>query len=472
MEHCYKHIMISLHGGTCSYFDKTREEVVPFIKENVLNSLQVLSIPPRNCVNWTSSEILDNVVLDCYHLYKRYIPSGKTKGFLEKIGGVPLDKKIKKIIKRAYENNDFSEYFKNGYENNEELSIIPKTTEPENVAGFLTTYFWEKDSPYYINNYSTELKEDGFSNGVVIMKDTNYYLAPNFYQKDGPGFRLLNLTPCSQRDHVLSLCEDDFIKNKTGKEYYVEDVSLYNVHFNKISQTIKLVKIFIENDTQRVYIKQLAGYNFLSSPMFIEYIKYYRELDEDYNFKDIYGNIYKFNYTNKDKTEMANSLSIPLLKEIYPINKTTIIDKEVMLTIIFNFELINWFENDGYLCYQGFFCRNMDIVNMSDVKDYYEELKCGNDKKCKNILRNIPLSPRKIRKHSKKVKKSSDKGWIPFLKKLVIKSSRKMASSSSSSSRSSRSHSSNGHSSKGHSSKNRPHSRNRRVLNAFGGKNK
>jgi len=458
MEHCYKHIMISLHGGICSYFDKTKEEIIPFIKENVLNSLQILSIPPRNCVNWTSNEILNNVVVDCYHLYKRYIPSGKTKGFLEKIDGVPLDKKIKKIIKKAYKKDDFSEYFENGYENDTDLTV-PKTTEPENVAGFLTTYFWEKDSPYYITKHSIDDRLVGLNNGIVIMKDTNYYLAPNFYQKDGDGFRLLNLTPCSERNHVLNLCEDDFIKKKTGKEYYVEDVSLYNIHHKKISQTIKLVKIFIENDTQRVYIKNLAGYNFLSSPMFIEYVKYYREVDEDYNFKDTYGNLYKFNYIDKDKTELANSLAIPLLKELYSINKTTIIDKEVMLTFIFNFELMNWFENDGYLCYQGFFCRNMDVVNMSDVEKYYEEINCSNDKNCKNILRNIPLSPRKTRKHSKKVKKSSDKGWIPFLKKLIIKSSKKIESSSSRSSRS-------------HSSKNRPHSRNRRVHNAFGGKNK
>jgi hypothetical protein len=54
--------MISLHGGICSYFDKTKEEIIPFIKENVLNSLQILSIPPRNCVNWVSNEILNNCI--------------------------------------------------------------------------------------------------------------------------------------------------------------------------------------------------------------------------------------------------------------------------------------------------------------------------------------------------------------------------------------------------------------------------
>jgi hypothetical protein len=171
-------------------------------------------------------------------------------------------------------------------------------------------------------------------------------------------------------------------------------------------------------------------------------------------------------------------MSIPLLKEIYPINKTTIINKEIMLSVLFNFELISWFENDGYLCYQGFNCRNMDLINMSQVEEYYKESKCDKHENCKHILRKIPLSPRKTRKHNshKKLKKTSDKGWISFLKKLVIKSSKKMENSSSSSSKgdsskgdSSKGDSSKGDSSKGHSSKNRPYSRNRRVINAFGG---
>ena len=102
MEFCYKHIMISLHGGTSSHFDKETEEIIPYIAENKLDSLQVLYVTPRNCENLTSSDILDNVALDCYHLYKREVPTGKTKGFLEKIDGVPLDKKIKKIIKSVY----------------------------------------------------------------------------------------------------------------------------------------------------------------------------------------------------------------------------------------------------------------------------------------------------------------------------------------------------------------------------------
>jgi hypothetical protein len=407
MEYCYKHIMISLHGGISSYFDKRTEEIVPFIKENVLNSLQILSIPPRNCVNWETNYIIDNTALKCYNLFKRYVPFGKTKGFLEKINGVPLDKKIKKIIKTQYKiDNTYDDYFKKGYEDEEQIAI-PKTTEPDNIAGFLTTYFWEKNSPYYITCYSTDFKEDGFNFGVVLLKDTNYYLAPNFYQKDGDGFRLLNLTPCSERDHVLNLCEDDFKKSKKGKEYYVEVVSLYNVHFTKISQTIKLVKIFIENDTQQVYIKQLAGYNFLSSPTFINYIKYYRENNSNYIFKDIYGNNYNYIVENKNETGMVSSMSIPLLKEIYPINKTTIINKEIMLSVLFNFELISWFENDGYLCYQGFNCRNMDLINMSQVEEYYKESKCDKHENCKHILRKIPLSPRKTRKHNshKKVKK-------------------------------------------------------------------
>ena len=58
MEHCYKHIMICLHGGIVSHFDESKEEIIPFIKENKLNSLQLLAVPPRNCVNLVNNDIL------------------------------------------------------------------------------------------------------------------------------------------------------------------------------------------------------------------------------------------------------------------------------------------------------------------------------------------------------------------------------------------------------------------------------
>jgi hypothetical protein len=184
--------MISLHGGIPSYFNEENDEIIPYITENKLDSLQLLSIPPRNCVNWVSNEILDNVVVDCYHLYKREVPTGKSKGFLEKIDGIPLDKKIKNLIKRIYEQNGFPGYFKNGYEVKRRKNDFAGlqsvlSTDPINTTGFLTTYFWENGFPYYINKYSIDDGLDGFSSGVVIMKDTNYYLAPNFYQIDGNG---------------------------------------------------------------------------------------------------------------------------------------------------------------------------------------------------------------------------------------------------------------------------------------------
>ena len=102
-----------------------------------------MAVPPRNCVNLVNNDILNNIVLDCYHLYKRYIPSGKTKGFLEKINRVPLDKKIKKIIKKVYEKNGLSEYFKFGEQLESEL-IASSLSDLKNTAGFLTTYFFRK----------------------------------------------------------------------------------------------------------------------------------------------------------------------------------------------------------------------------------------------------------------------------------------------------------------------------------------
>ena len=66
--------------------------------------------------------------------------------------------------------------------------------------------------------------------------------------------------------------------------------------------------------------------------------------------------------------EMCNSLAIPLIKELYPINKTTIINREIMLNNLYNFELNSWFENDGYVCYQGFYCRNFLLYNFYNMK--------------------------------------------------------------------------------------------------------
>jgi hypothetical protein len=486
--------MICLHGGILSHFDESKEEIIPFIKVNILNSLQLLAVAPRNCINLVNNDILNNIVLDCYNLYKRYIPSGKTKGFLEKINHVSLDKKIKKIIKKVYENNGLPKYFKIGQQRESEL-IASSLTDPKNTAGFLTTYFFRKNNPYYITQYS--LHENAkqaytkFNCGIVIMKDTNYYLAPHFYQKDGEGFELLNISSCPQRNYTLTLCENPIASNSDsvrfytpiqenesyskvdssddfeeldiyeGIEYSIENVSLYNSHNNIIkSQTINLLKIFIEKNTQKVYIKHLAGYNFLSSKIFIDYIKYYRQIKDHYKFTDIYG--YQQNFINHEfhnfgiHMEMCNSLAIPLLKELYPINKTTIINREIMLNNLYNFELNSWFENDGYVCYQGFYCRNFLLDNFYNMKFFYQKKRSNSDA-YKHSTRNLPLSPRKniTLKKSKKSKESEEsKGWVSYLKKLILRPS-SSSSSSSSSSRNS-------------SSKNRPLSRNRRVQHDSG----
>ena len=495
MEHCYKHIMICLHGGILSHFDEKKEEIIPFIKENKLNSLQLLSVPPRNCVNLVNNDILNNIVLDCYNLYKRYIPSGKTKGFLEKIDGVPLDKKVKKIIKKVYKKNGLSNYFKIGEQRSSEL-IAASLTDPKNTAGFLTTYFFRKNNPYYITQYSlhnnAEKAYTKFNCGIIVLKDTNYYLAPNFYQIDGEGFKLLNLSSCPQRNYTLTLCENPISSNSDsvrfytprqenepyfkvdssddfeeldiyeGIEYSIENVSLYNSDYKIIkSPTINLLKIFIEKNTQKVYIKHLVGYNFLSSKIFIDYIKYYRQIEPYYKFTDIYG--YQQNFINHDfdnfgiHMEMCNSLAIPLLKDLYPINKTTVINREIMLNNLYNFELNSWFENDGYLCYQGFHCRNFLLDNFYNMKFFYQKKRSNSDA-YKHTTRNLPLSPRKIRKN---VTHKKSKDWISYLKKVIFRSSQNSSSSSSN-------YSSKNNSSKNHSSKNRPLSRNRRVKHDSG----
>jgi hypothetical protein len=459
--------MISLHGSIPSYFNESTDEIIPYITENKLESLQLLSIPPRNCVNWVSSEILDNVVIDCYHLYKREVPNGKSKGFLEKIDGVPLDKKIKKTIKNVYERNGFPGYFKRGYELKRRKNDIGGlqsvlSTDPINTAGFLTTYFWEKGFPYYINNYSIDDGLDGFSSGVVIMKDTNYYLAPNFYQIDGNGFDFLNLSSCPRRNYILRLCNDNFDHDKEGIEYYVDLPLFYTLRdknkYSKHNSNKYLLKLFIDNDTKKVYIKQLAGYNFLSSPIFIHFIENYRTNPENYNFTDIHGKNNSLFDHFSNELKMCNSLSIPILKQLKIIPESSL-NIELMLSTLYNFELNSWFENDGYVCYQGFFCRNFDIHNIYDMKYFYDKQHCKDDSlACKRASRNLPMSPRTIRNSSQKSSSSS-------------RSSRSHSSRSHSSrSHSSRYHSSRSHSSKGHSSRNRPKSRNRRVLNAFGGK--
>ena len=205
------------------------------------------------------------------------------------------------------------------------------------------------------------------------------------------------------------------------------------------TQNIILINIYSKyNDTQKVYVKQLAGYNFLSSPIFIHYIENYRMTPENYRFTDIYNETHSLFDKFSNELQMCNSLSSPILKQLKIIPEISL-NIELMLSTLYNFELNSWFENDGYVCYQGFFCRNFDIRNINHMKYFYDKQKCKDDSlACKRATRNLPMSPRKTRKNQ-------DTGWSSYFKK----------SSSSS---------------KSHSSKNRPHSRNRRVNNAFGGK--
>jgi len=402
IESCYKNILISMHGGILCHFKREENELIPYITTNELTSMQLLAIAPRACVNFINSKILTNIIDNCYKLFKSVVPSGITFGFLERImvqnRENPLDKEIKRIIKKSYNDNGLKNYFVHGKRSTSQ-HIRLQNSDKINAAGFLTTYTWEKKQKYGVTNFSLHDENKlltGFNCGIITIKDTSYYLAPNFYQKDGLGYNyLLNeLSSLPNRKYTFLLCSELFQKEIVGHEY-----NYTKVNFHKIKiPDIYLQKIFIEEETGIVYLKQLAGYNFLSCSLFIHFINEIRKSnDNSYQVEDTYGETKKID-VSKVELQLCNSISIPLLKQIYSLSNK-ILNVEMMINSIYNFELNKWFENDGYVSYIGLFCRNMTPLGYYTVKYHYEEKnkKCYDDESCIEMTRKMKMSPRKIK---------------------------------------------------------------------------
>ena len=405
IESCYKNILISMHGGILCHFKREDNELIPFITTNELTSMQLLAVAPRACVNFINSRILTSIISNCYKLFKTIVPSGITFGFLEKVmiqnREKPLDKEIKKIIKKSYDDNGLKNYFVHGKKSNSEY-IRLQSSDKINAAGFLTTYTWEKSQKYGVTNFSLHDENQlltGFNCGMMTIKDTNYYLAPNFYQKDGLGYDYLleKLSSLPKRKYTFLLCSEQFQREIIGYEYN------YNkVHFHSKKKItfpdIYLQKIFIEEETGIVYLKQLAGYNFLSCSLVIHFINEIRKANENsYQVEDTYGELKRLD-VSKVVLQLCNSISIPLLKQIYSLSNE-ILDIEMMINSIYNFELNKWFENDGYVSYIGLFCRNMTPLGYYTVKYHYESKhkKCYDDESCMEMTRKMQMSPRKIK---------------------------------------------------------------------------
>ena len=406
IESCYKNILISMHGGILCHFKREDNELIPFITTNELTSMQLLAVAPRACVNFINSKILTSIIDNCYKLFKSIVSSGITFGFLEKImvqnREKSLDKEIKQIIKKSYDDNGLKNYFVHGKKSTSEY-IRLQSSDKINAAGFLTTYTWEKGQKYGVTNYSLHDENrllTGFNCGIITIKDTNYYLAPNFYQKDGLGYDyLLNeLSSLPKRKYTFLLCSELFQREIVGHEYNYKKIHFHSKKKIKFSD-IYLQKIFIEEETGIVYLKQLAGYNFLSSSLFIHFINEIRKAnDNSYQVEDTYGEPRKLD-VSKVELQLCNSISIPLLKQIYSLSNE-IMDVEMMINSIYNFELNQWFENDGYVSYIGLFCRNMTPLGYYTVKYHYEEKnkKCYDDESCMEMTRKMQMSPRKIKK--------------------------------------------------------------------------
>jgi hypothetical protein len=433
IESCYKNILISMHGGILCHFNRNDNELIPFITTNELTSIQLLAVAPRACVNFINSKILNNIVDNCYKLFKSVVPSGITFGFLEKImiqnREKPLDKEIKKIIKKSYDENGLKNYFVHGKRSTSEY-IRLQSNDKINTAGFLTTYTWRNREKYGVTNFSLHDENKlltGFNCGIISIKNTNYYLAPNFYQKDGLGYSYLleKLSSLPKNNYTFLLCSESFKREIVGYEYNYTKVNFHSKKKIKIPD-IYLQKIFIEEETGIVYCKQLAGYNFLSCSLFIHFINEIRKLNgNSYQVEDTYGQPKNLDLS-KSEIQLCTSISIPLLKQIYSLSNE-IMDVELMMNYIYNFELNKWFENDGYVSYIGLFCRNMTPLGYNTVKYHYEtkNKKCYDDESCIEMTRNIKMSPRKIKSPK------TPKPWFSLFTRKK-RSSRKSSSSSSS----------------------------------------
>jgi hypothetical protein len=410
MEHPYKFIYIGAHGGTMSYYKTDINRILPFVEKNNLDSLQSLTVPPRSCVNLTNNILRNKITLNLFSEINKYVPSTNNKGLFEEIDGTPLDKILKDNIFDLYnDENGIPNYFKKGEVINRKDIFTLKLTEPKNISGFLTTYSWEKNDDIGIMSYTPNAPDrltQGFNIGIIVLKETNYFLAPSIFQPIGKeGFLLgksyvyliQNFMRYSRELKTVLIGSREVV----GTEGYCENIKIHTEKKNTVVNLVFLIKVFIEKGTGLVYFKLLPGYNFLSSPIFIEYISKCREGKKEYKWKLEDGTEHTFPVT-QPFTYLCKSSSIFLLKSIHKhdsffgTNHGNILNIEKMVDRVYNFELDGWFENDGYVSYISTACRSMDPINEYSI-DYHYSKKGKNkydEEEIKEMMTDVRMSPR------------------------------------------------------------------------------
>jgi hypothetical protein len=244
-EHSYKFICISAHGATISYYDETTNRLLPFVEKNHLHSLQLLSIPPRGCVNITNKNLKNEMIYNIYSVINENIKHEENNGLFQEIkfgeNDIPLDKLVKDVIYDTYNKKGIPNYFRKGYDisqlyNGLSLSL----TEPENIAGFLTTYSWRRNEDMGIMSYSLNEPQAALTSasniGIIVLKDTNYFLAPPIFQRStnrrgiesnaGYLYLIRKITKYpSERNTTLAIGQ----RHVYGTEYNCEEVKIVKI---------------------------------------------------------------------------------------------------------------------------------------------------------------------------------------------------------------------------------------------------
>jgi hypothetical protein len=255
--------------------------------------------------------------------------------------------------------------------------------------------------------------------GIIVLKDTNYFLAPPIFQRttnrrgieSNAGYlyliRKITKYP-SERNTTLAIGQ----RHVYGTEYNCEEVKIVkNLNRKEIKKyefdPIFLIKVFIEKENGLVYFKHLQGYNFLSSPIFIEFIRLSREMMGDYTWKLEDGTEHLIPCPRPEIIS-CNSASIYLLKQLYNdsffgIARSKISDIEEMINQVYNFELNSWFINDGFVSYISSACRGMLPINEPPT-----------DTKATELLRDVVMSPRQ-RLSSSSSSNSGERTWAEWI---------------------------------------------------------
>lgn len=438
--HPYKFIFISTHGATISYYDDTTNRLLPFVEKNYLDSLQLLSIPPRGCVNITNKNLKNQMIQNTYSVINENIKREENNGLFQEIkfgkNYIPLDKLIKDVIYDTYNKKGIPDYFIKGYdipENYKRLSL--PLTEPDNIAGFLTTYSWRNNEDMGVMSYSlnepTTTLTSASNIGIIVLKDTNYFLAPRIFQRStnrgglesnvGYLYLINNIKKYLSERKTVTIGH----RQVYGTEYNCEEVQIFKNLSRKESKQkyqlnpIFLIKVFIEKENGLVYFKHLHGYNFLSSPIFIKYIQLSRLMMQYYTWTLEDGTEHVIRCPPVE-TISCNSLSIYLLKQLYNesffgISHSKILDIEEMINQVYNFELNSWFINDGFVSYISSACRSMLPIN---------EPRTNSNENANELLRDVVMSPRE-RLSSSSSSSASNSGERTWMEWITFKPKRK-----------------------------------------------